>query len=200
MDEVMVTPANDPELWKFMIENGVSFLIVVILFVFVLVWLIRRFLASQERQAHASAQALMESTRLQGRVTYDLSKSIRAQTNQTRLGNTRIAAMIEVLRSQPAQYALQKHKALNGGYTDQELDDMRRRVRHAEESIEDAAEWNTDEAMNSHDPDETIEEKITRLELKASLASTEERANELLMRAKILREEMGIEREDDPIA
>jgi len=190
MDTEIATAAADTEFWKFAVENGVSLLVVIILFVGVLIWIIRRLLASQETQAEKLAGTIAETARLNGRVHYEVSRSITSLARQTRRLGEGQAATLQALIAQPARYALEKAKARDGGWTDAELAERRRTVKEADASMVSAARWSSDDERTTGDPDESIEDRIRRLRMEAELASTPDRADELTRRAIMLEAEL----------
>ena len=135
------------------------------------------------------AAEMKESTRLKGRVQHEATRAISGLTRQVqRLGEGQ-AALMQATLAQPARYALEKHKARNGGWSPEELAERVEIVRRADESLTNAAEWDSSE-RSTGDPDESVESRIRRLRMEAELASSPERADELERRATMLEAEL----------
>ena len=177
---------DDPSWYQTAIENGASYLVVVALFVVALGMMLR----SHSKAQKDTNDTIKETARVGARGLYEVSKSVLSLSRQTRRLGEGQAATLQAISAQPARYALEKHRAINGGWTPAELAERRRRVDAADQALESAASWATEDTVDGSDPLETIEERIERLRVEADISSNTERADELRQRAAMLEAEL----------
>ena len=176
----------DPGWFQIAIESGAGFLVVVALFVVALGMMLR----SQSKDRCEMTKALTEAARLGARAQLQTSRAIHRQSHLSQRVSQTLTALISEVKVQPLRYAIEKEKALNGGWKPHELEEYQRRIDSSDTALASASSWPSDDYRLSEDPDETIEDRIGRLKIEAETASSKERRVELEHRIAMLRAEL----------